>query len=238
MSDNCYVCGRKAHRQCIADAGMTLEPGLGDDYTASYGSVARPICSKCCGSGRRRSIDCPDECPYFRAGARAALLHLAELTQDPDFELRHGEVLHNLRLALSRIRRKRLADLKDSEARMAFANVADTMRTRSSGLIYDYRSPDPRIQMVSDELTLVATMHERGEKGMAKTDAGTLVQCLKYLERQTNAAEKLGKGPTVFLDLVVQSVSRMFLMREPEGIVRGQPEDEVRSQMSEARSQK
>jgi hypothetical protein len=222
MSEVCFVCGRRASRQCIADAGITLAPGSRDDYTASYGSVSRPICSQCCGKGRRRTIDCPDECAHFRSGARAALFKLADLSRDPDFELRHGEVLHNLRLGVSLIRRKRLPELKDGEARQAFANVADTMRTRSSGLIYDFRSPDPRVQMLYDELMSVATLHERGEKGMTKTDAATLMQCLKYLERQAVTAEKQERGATFFLDLIAQCVSGEFATREQEGLVRGE----------------
>ena len=209
----CFVCGRSANRQCLAGSVLGHIP----DYAG--GSGQRRICSQCCGKGRRRTIDCPDTCPHFRAGARAALLKLAELGGGPDTELRYGEVLHNLRLGVTRVRRDRLPDLRDSEARQAFANVADTMRTRSSGLVYDFRSPDPRVQMLGDELLSVATLHERGEKGMAKADAATLTRCLKYLEHQTAAAEKQGRGDVVFLDLIAQSISREFLRREPEELL-------------------
>ena len=136
-------------------------------------------------------------------------------------ELRHGDVLHNLRLSVTRFRRGRLRDLKDSEARQVFANVADTMRTRSSGLIFDFRSTDPRVQVLGDELLSVATLHERGEKQMAKTEAADLMNCLKFLERQAAAAEKLGRGDTAYLDLIAQSVTGEFLVRDPEGLVRG-----------------
>jgi hypothetical protein len=136
-------------------------------------------------------------------------------------ELRYGEVLHNLRLSVTRFRRSRVRDLKDDEVRQAFVNVADTMRTRSSGLIFDFRSPDPRVQMLGDELLSIATLHERGEKQMARTDAADLMKCLKYLERQAVAAEKLGRGETMFLDLVAQSVANEFLTREAEGLVEG-----------------
>jgi len=215
MSEVCYVCGRKANRQCLA--GSVLQRGP----TATESSDQRRICSQCCGKGRRRTIDCPDTCPHFRTGARAALLRLAELGGGPDMELRYGEVLHNLRLSVTRFRRNRVRDLKDSEARPAFTNVADTMRTRSSGLIFDFRSPDPRVQMLGDELLSMATLHERGEKQMAKTDAADLMKCLKYLERQAAAAEKLGRGDAAFLDLVAQSVASEFLTREAEGLVEG-----------------
>ena len=213
MSEVCFVCGRKANRQCLA--GPALESGL----RSADDSGQRRICSRCCGKGRRRTIDCPDSCPHFRVGARAALLKLAELGGDPDVEIRYGEVLHNLRLSVTRTRRDRLPDLKDGEARQAFANVADTMRTRSSGLIFDFRSPDPRVQMLGDELLSVATLHERGEKGMAKTDASSLMRCLKYLGHQTTAAQKQERGDVVFLDLIAQSISREFLRREPEELL-------------------
>ena len=205
MSEVCVVCGRRANRHCPVGLGSGL----------------KPICSQCCGKGRRRTIDCPDVCPRFRAGARAALIKLVDLSQDPDFELRHSEVLHNLRLTVTRSRRSRLHDLKDSEVRQALANVADTMRTRSSGLIYDFRSPDPRVQILGDELLSVATRHERGEKQMARTDAADLMKCLKYLERQAAAAERQGRGDTTFIDLMAQSVTGEFLTREPAGLVKG-----------------
>ncbi len=222
MNEVCFVCGRKANRRCPVGSALEPDPGVVDESI----QVLRPICSGCCGKGRRRTIDCPDECPHFRAGARAALIKLVDLSRYPDFEWRHSEVLHNLRLGVTVIRRKRLTELKDAEARQAFANAADTMRTRASGLIYNFRSPDPRVQVLSDELITVARLHERGEKGMAKTDAATLMQCLKYLERQAAAAEKVERGASYFLDLAVQSVTSAFVTREPEGLVGRLTEDE------------
>jgi len=139
-------------------------------------------------------------------------------------EIRQGEVLHNLRLAATRIRRTRLPDLRDGEARQAFANLSETMRTKSSGLIYEFRSADPRVQVMVDELLSVASLHERGEKGMTKTDVATLMQCLKYLEKQAAAAASQARGATLLLDLFAQTVTREFLLREPEGLVGGNTE--------------
>ena len=213
MSEVCFVCGRKANRQC--PAGSVLEQGRKQEGAFDQ----RRVCSQCCGKGRRLSIDCPDRCPHFRAGARSALLRLAELGGGPEMELRYGEVLHNLRLSMTRFRRNRVRDLKDAEARQAFNNVSDTLKTRSSGLIFDFRSPDPRVQVLGDELLSVAALHERGEKHMARTEAADLMKCLKYLERQALAAEKLGRGETLFLDLIAQSVATEFLIREVAGLV-------------------
>ncbi|HTW90381.1 MAG TPA: hypothetical protein VMH22_01550 [bacterium] len=218
MSQACFVCGRKATREC--PAGSMLEPGREPAGEAA----TRRICSQCCGKSRRRTIDCPDACPHFRAGGRAALIKLAELGGNPEMEIRQGEVLHNLRLAATRIRRTRLPDLRDGEARQAFANLSETMRTKSSGLIYEFRSADPRVQVMVDELLSVASLHERGEKGMTKTDVATLMQCLKYLEKQAAAAASQARGATLLLDLFAQTVTREFLLREPEGLVGGNTE--------------
>jgi hypothetical protein len=68
----------------------------------------------------------------------------------------------------------------------------------------------------------VATQHEHGEKRMARVDAADLMRCLKYLERQAATAEKEKRGATFFLDLIAQTVSREFLTREQEGLVRGE----------------
>ena len=149
------------------------------------------------------------------------MFRLAELGGDPDTEIRHGELLHNLRFGLTRLRRARLRDLKDGEARQASANAADTMRARSSGIIFDFKSTDPRVQMVGDELLSVAGRHERAGKGMARSDPADLMRCLRYLERQIAAAEKLGRGETFYLDLVAQSVAGEFLKRDVGGLVGG-----------------
>jgi hypothetical protein len=194
--ETCSVCGRRAQRLCQAIPG--------------------PICSQCCGRGRRRTIECPNECRYFRAGVEQSIRKLAELSGDPEFEWKWGEVLHNLRFALARVRNTRLRDLTDEEAGRAFANVADTMRTRSSGLVYDFKSPDPRIQMASDELLSVAGMHEKGEKGMLKADAAGLMACLRYLERQAKAAAGQDRGPAHFLDLAAQAVGSVFAAHRPD----------------------
>lgn len=190
------MCGRRANRLCPAVPG--------------------PICSQCCGKGRRRTIECPDDCRHFRAGVEGSIRKLAELSGDPEFEWKRSEVLHNLRFALSRVRNTRLRDVTDEEAARAFANVADTMRTRSSGLVYDFRSPDPRIQMLSDELLAVANLHEKGEKGLLKTDAGDLMACLRYLERQAKAAGRLERGAAYFLDLAAQGVGSTLAAHRPD----------------------
>jgi hypothetical protein len=189
----------------------------GDDATLDLMNRNRPICSVCCGKGRRRTIDCPEDCTHFVAGARQAWDRLAVLSQDPEFEWKHAELLHNLRLAAVKLRAARMPDVADAEARQAFANAADTMRTRSSGLIYEHKSADMRIQLLSDALLLIAGYHEKGEKGFVRVDAIELASALRYLERQVKAMERLEKGAEAYLDLVCQAVGRSYAAdkREP-----------------------
>lgn len=186
MKETCPLCGRRARRFCPARNA--------------------PICPQCCGRGRRRTIDCPDECPHFVAGVRQALRRLAQVSGDPRTEIDWADVLHNLRLAAVRVRDSRLRDAADAELAQAFANVADTLRTRSHGLVYDYRSPDPRVQLFADEVAAIAGLHERGERGFRKVGPVDLAVLLRYVAAQCRAPA----GAIACIDLFSQSVSRRF----------------------------
>ena len=180
-AEHCGLCGRRGERTC---------PAVGGE-----------ICALCCGKKRRRTIACPDDCRYLAEARRRAVEHLFELGSDPNFERVMGEVLHNLRLALVRSREGRVRDLTDDEARQALAGVSDTMRTRSKGLLYDFKTPDPRVQLAADELAGFAGLHERGEKGYARARPEDIARALAYLARQAERAGAEARGTTVFLDL-------------------------------------
>jgi hypothetical protein len=186
MKETCARCGRKAQRLC---------PDL-----------RSPLCSQCCGRGRSRTIACPDQCPHYVAGVRTALRRLAELLHEPETEIEFADVLHNLRWALVQLRRTRLPDLTDTEAEQALADAADTMRTRASGLVYDFRSLDPHVQIPASALTDVATLHEKGERGLSRQTPGDLRRCLLYLSRQARQSRERCSGPTAWVELAAQSV--------------------------------
>jgi hypothetical protein len=132
---------------------------------------------------------------------------LSTLVSDPSPELEWADVLHSLRLAVVRLRMSRLHDLVDEEARQALSCVADTLRTRSKGLVYDFRSPDPRIQMTVDSLTSVCNLYEKGERGFRRVSVADLAMLARYLEQQVKTATAQARGTTVWLDLVAQLVS-------------------------------
>ena len=138
---------------------------------------------------------------------RQAIRKLASATGEGELEWELADVMHNLRLAIAGVR----AGLTDEEARQALANAADTMRTQSKGLVYDYRSPDPNVQRVIDEVVTVARWHERGEKSLRQVSAAELASCLRLLEGKARVLMGDKPSGTAFLDLVVQSVAQSYL---------------------------
>ena len=192
MNEPCAVCGsRRGQRECPVLSGR--------------------ICSQCCGRGRRRTIDCPDSCGFYMAGVRQAVARLAAAGGNYDLDQEMADVLHNLRLAIVHARSGLARDPTDEEVRLALANAADTLRTRSKGLVYDFRSPDPRVQSVIDEVMTVAGWHELGGKNLRRVTLAELSSCLRHLEGQ--ARRLMGDNPagSRFLDLASQSVAQSYL---------------------------
>jgi hypothetical protein len=177
-------------------------------------ALGGPICALCCGRKRRRTIDCPDDCRYLAEARRRAVERLLDLGADPAKERVMPEVLHNLRFAVVQARNARVRDLTDEEARQALAGASDTMRTRGKGLVYEFKTPDPRIQLVVDELTGVAGLHERADKGFVRARAEDLALALAYLSRQAERAVAEARGPAAFVDLCALVVGREPLRRE------------------------
>ncbi|MEO0086434.1 MAG: hypothetical protein ABIK37_07380 [candidate division WOR-3 bacterium] len=194
VTASCALCSaHKARRECPA--------------------LAQTICSECCGRKRRRSIDCPDECPYFIAGARAGLVRLARTSGRPEFEQEWYDVLHNLRRALLSGARA----LTDEESRTAFQNAAGTLRTRSKGLIYEFRSADPRVQSAVEEILEVAQAHEQGKHGLRRVSLAELAACLAHLERTVEAFMKQAPGENRFVEVAVQTVGHRMVAENRAG---------------------
>ncbi len=188
MGQKCSLCGRgKATRECPA--------------------LRQSICSLCCGKGRNRTIECPDDCRFLKQGRERALTKLVVLVGDWVPEEHWYDVLHNLMLALVRLRQSRLRDLTDAEVKEGLANVAATLQAKSKGVIYEFRSRNPRAQFVADGLSLVVGNHEAGEKGFRRVEPGELTRCLRYMKRQVEGALERNVD---FLGLAAQAVGRDY----------------------------
>jgi len=195
MDDRCPLCRKtKASRRC---------PALG-----------QAVCPRCCGQGRGRTIDCPEECRHYQEARGRALLKLMALAADRELEVDWHDVLHNLRLALVRVQGERVADATAAEASEALDNAAMTVRTRANGLIYEYRSHDPRVQFLADELLRVAEGHRTGAAGFRRVGPDEVLGCLRYIRRQAEAARKRGSD---YFGLTGQAVGRSYVTATAPG---------------------
>lgn len=190
-ADCCSWCGRRAERFCPAAGGV--------------------VCSLCCGRKRRRTVDCPDDCRYLVQARRQAAVQLAALGGDAVVERTWPALVHNLRLALVLARKGRVDGLTDAEAHKALSGAADTFRARARGVIYDFKTPDFRVQLVVDELLRVAGLHERGEQGFQLCRADDIRSALSYLARLAERSVAAGRGPGHFLELCLLGTGRDFL---------------------------
>lgn len=144
MTPRCSLCtARRASRRC---------PALSQD-----------ICPRCCGTRRGRDIACTADCPHLAAAREqveqrsvtfADLRRVREI--DPEFA---GDFEHGI----LGIRETRFRDLKDREVKEAVENLMKTVRTGESGLLYEYRSPNPRIQIIADALKAVIDRYREGK---------------------------------------------------------------------------
>jgi len=129
-------------------------------------------------------------CGIYTQARLRSIERLLDLAGDPMVEYEMNDFMHNLRLALMRLVRTRLSDLSDSEAAEAIGNLADSLRTQRGGLIYEFRSSNPRIQMVTDALGSVLELHGKGEKELRKVGFEDAERCVRQLKRQVDAALK------------------------------------------------
>ncbi len=195
MQAFCLSCNeRKPNRFC---------PGLGG-----------MICSQCCGRSRHRKIACPDDCHFLLERRRLALPRLVKLSGDVDFEIAWFEVLHNLRLTLIMVRERN--KISNDEAVTALANLIESRRVHSKGVIYEFRSPNPNIQEATDALRAIVEEYEKGRGGgNGSYSSKELDGCLRYLYRQAKAAKQKGID---FLELLSLTVgSRLIGLAEPSG---------------------
>jgi hypothetical protein len=118
------------------------------------------ICAVCCGSKRRVEIDCPEDCGYLtgeHAGAWAG--RVTEHERDMRRLAPHVAALSDAAaqttfLLLSGVAAlaAREPDLDDARLETALETLRQTSRTRESGLVYEHRAADPRVQAVVREL--------------------------------------------------------------------------------------
>jgi len=145
LSEICWACQKShAKRKCPA----------ANDY----------ICSLCCGSKRKKEINCPDECQYLAAGKRHWIKKLQISPAQIDFWRTHFDIVHNIQLAILQVKTKRITDLKDFEVKEAFENLIKTYETEERRIIYEYKSSNYRIQTIIDNVQNIINQHRYSEQ--------------------------------------------------------------------------
>lgn len=136
---------------------------------------------------------------------------MLNLAGDPHFEADWHDVLSPLRQTAARILRQSKEATAIKVLLQALTNAAETAKTRSSGLIYEFRSPDPATQAATDELLTAASARTTGHGTFRQVSFTDIAMCLRYLHRQVAEALKRGVNTTtlgVLFDLAAADTVR------------------------------
>lgn len=132
---------------------------------------AESICSVCCGTEREVTIDCPPECPHLVASRQYDYerrevdwdkIPFADTKIPPSFVIAHQDLLLMLAYKVCLYAREN-PELVDEDVIAAVQSLAQTYRTRASGIIYE-QTPNYRLQReLYDELkNAIADYQEEG----------------------------------------------------------------------------
>ena len=158
------------------------------------------VCSLCCGTRRRRTVACPDDCGFLRQGRAYQELRVGATEPLRKARELSPEYVNALDLSILEVRNTRFRDLLDREVREALESVLKTVETGEKGLIYEYRSPDPRIQILSDAIKRVVDEFQnkrRVETTVTRACLLAAVAAIKSLLRHN-------PDSVAYLDLITQ----------------------------------
>ncbi|MDH5186692.1 MAG: hypothetical protein ACETVX_04150 [bacterium] len=179
-----------------------------------------PICSLCCGTKRRRTISCPDNCSYLISGRvyqehRIGNMEILKKARDliPDY-------MNNIEHGILVIRNTRFRNLLDREVKEALENILKTIETAERKIIYEYRSTNPRIQTVADSVYQIIEKHQKGEDGMRRVTVEETKACLKAIIATIKSLLKQNPDSTTYLDLISQ-YSQGIIRETPPPITPG-----------------
>lgn len=175
--------------------------------------LGKLLCSQCCGRNRRKLIDCSDDCRFLLEGRRQALKRLVDLSGDRYVELKFFSVLHDFRLTLVKFLEIHKGTISDSEIVTAIKHAAETLRVRSRGLIFDFRSTNPKVQQATDLLLEIAEWYHNNGKEENTIGFEELSTSLGYLEKQILSVTKRGID---FWSLVKETVGMQLLVKISE----------------------
>ena len=162
------------------------------------------ICSLCCGTKRRRTIPCPEDCSYLVSGRDYQIKRIDEAEPIKKIREISPDYMNNIDQSILTVQDTRFRNLKDSEVKEALENVLKTVETAEKKIIYEYRSPNPRIQIVADSVYQIIDKHQKGEDGMRRVSIDETKSCLKAIIIALKSLIKQNPESTVYLGLIRQ----------------------------------
>jgi hypothetical protein len=190
---------------CRARKGKRACPALGES-----------ICTQCCGSKRRVSIACPDDCVYLSGGhapawdgreterrrdARRFAQHLQAL------DAGQWELFFLALNGLNALRAQR-RELDDRLVFSALGALRRTLETRAKGLLYDHAPDDARAVALVRELS--GLFRSRGGDGQpVEPHDKDVLAVLGALHGAADETLREQAGPTAWLDSIARLAGRL-----------------------------
>ncbi len=162
------------------------------------------ICSLCCGTKRRRTVSCPDDCTYLVSGRDYQTGRIDQAEPIKKIREISPDYMNNIEQSILTVQDTRFRNLIDSEVKEALENVLKTIETAERKIIYEYRSPNPRIQILADSVYQIIEKHQKGEDGMRRVTLDETKACLKAIITTLKSLIQQNSESTVYLDLIRQ----------------------------------
>jgi hypothetical protein len=202
----CRLCDqRKAKRNCPAKNAL--------------------ICAQCCGEKRIFEIDCPDSCPYLKAGREREIEDYGKRLRnlDANAQVRNRRILQESQDAIVRLEyalsQERLMshDLTDKDVVQAVDVLLETYKTEDKGVLYEKTSEDLRVEPLRRELRKIIESLRNPEgteaKGLVDPQSTRLslsaaIDCLEYIRSIASAYLQDRRSISSYIDFLARVIPR------------------------------
>jgi len=186
----CILCGKaKGKREC-----QTLKAWL---------------CPTCCATKRSRE-NCPKDCSYLIQGKayqtrRAESQETSQKVPAPSKIIdEYSDVLENIEFMILEARRA-YPDLTDKEVESALDCLVRTYDTKEKGIIYEFKSESPRVQLVIDKVNAILEYRMSGQDTWLRLiNPREAILCLHFILDSVYFHISRKKGEATYLDFIGQ----------------------------------
>ena len=195
----CILCNRrKGKRHCPAKNAM--------------------ICAQCCGEKRILEIDCPESCPYLKAGRShevqlESARHLR--TSDPMKQQMRARVLSRFEPVVAHLEyvlaeeRRASRNLTDSEVAEAVDLLLRTYRTEEKGIFYEHTSSNLKIDMLRRRLgEIMKTYRDPPSPQQGRLKLEDALDCLEFIRGLVASHIQERHSATSYVDFLARTMPR------------------------------